>query len=47
MMTELEAPARHPFGMNRSVMTMNTILVIDDEEGIRAPPQDDPRRGRL
>jgi two-component system, response regulator, stage 0 sporulation protein F len=37
MMTELEAPSRHLFGKNPGVSTTTpTILVIDDEEGIRA-----------
>jgi two-component system, response regulator, stage 0 sporulation protein F len=37
MMTELDAPARHLFGKNTGVAaTTPTILVIDDEEGIRA-----------
>jgi two-component system, response regulator, stage 0 sporulation protein F len=36
MMTELNAPASNPFGMNTGLMTTKTILLIDDEEGIRA-----------
>src|SRR5215210_4006763 len=36
MITELETPARSPVRMNKGLSTSMTILVIDDEEGVRA-----------